>query len=231
MRITLHMIESVDGKILTARWSLPEGFKAGELYEAVASGLNAEGWIVGRYTMAEYAASVHSEASQLTDRAVTEARVFNARPAGMPLAVVYGLNVRLSFDESTLPTGEHILAVLPVNVPAAHLQSLRQKGISYVLVEGGDNALAEGLLLIEKHFKVRHLLLEGGGIINAAFLEKGLIDALSVIICPCVDGNASATALFNHVGNKETVPGAREHFAFEKAELTDGAVHLMLNRI
>ena len=146
MRITLHMIESVDGKILTARWSLPEGFKAGELYEAVASGLNAEGWIVGRYTMAEYAASVHSEASQLTDRAVTEARVFNARPAGMPLAVVYDLNVRLSFDESTLPTGEHILAVLPVNVPAAHLQSLRQRGISYVLVEGGDNALAEGLL-------------------------------------------------------------------------------------
>jgi riboflavin biosynthesis pyrimidine reductase len=44
---------------------------------------------------------------------------------------------------------------------------------------------------------VKRLLLEGGGGTNGAFLRAGLIDELSLILCPAVDGAKGAPSAFD----------------------------------
>jgi riboflavin biosynthesis pyrimidine reductase len=43
---------------------------------------------------------------------------------------------------------------------------------------------------------IRRLLLEGGGGINGSFLAAGLVDEISLIIVPAVDGLSAARAVF-----------------------------------
>ncbi|CAO4141166.1 hypothetical protein PKCBPO_00812 [Methylorubrum thiocyanatum] len=45
-------------------------------------------------------------------------------------------------------------------------------------------------------FGIETLLLEGGGAINGAFLKAGLIDEISVLIHPAVDGLAGVQSIF-----------------------------------
>jgi len=48
--------------------------------------------------------------------------------------------------------------------------------------------LAQAVSLLGQHFGIRRLLLEGGGHINGAFLEAGLVDELSLLVVPGIDG-------------------------------------------
>ena len=58
MKITCHMITSLDGRLLPERWDDPADGTIDALvdahYEAAAEALDADGWIVGRRTMAAF---------------------------------------------------------------------------------------------------------------------------------------------------------------------------------
>lgn len=53
------------------------------------------------------------------------------------------------------------------------------------------------LEMLNHQFGVKRLLLEGGGVTNGAFLRAGLVDELSLVICPVVDGSAGAPRVFD----------------------------------
>jgi riboflavin biosynthesis pyrimidine reductase len=44
---------------------------------------------------------------------------------------------------------------------------------------------------------IKRLLVEGGGGANGAFLRAGLIDEISLAICPAVDGAKGAPSVFD----------------------------------
>jgi riboflavin biosynthesis pyrimidine reductase len=50
---------------------------------------------------------------------------------------------------------------------------------------------------------VKRLLLEGGGITNGAFLRAGLVDEVSLLVCPFVDGAPGAPCLFDAVREED----------------------------
>lgn len=50
-------------------------------------------------------------------------------------------------------------------------------------------------------FGVESLSLQGGGIIDGAFLQAGLIDELSLVIYPGIDGSADSTSVFHYTGS------------------------------
>lgn len=56
--------------------------------------------------------------------------------------------------------------------------------------------LALALEVLNRELGVQRLLLEGGGNTNGAFLRDGLIDELSVLIYPALDGAGGAPSLF-----------------------------------
>ena len=49
-------------------------------------------------------------------------------------------------------------------------------------------------------FGVETLSLQGGGIIDGAFLQAGLIDELSLVIYPGIDGSKDSTSIFHYIG-------------------------------
>ena len=51
--------------------------------------------------------------------------------------------------------------------------------------------------MLGQSFCIRRLLLEGGGHINGAFLAAGLVDELSLLIVPGVDGRQDTPAVFD----------------------------------
>ncbi len=87
--------------------------------------------------------------------------------------------------------------VLTQRVSDAHLAGLRQDGVSYIFA--GEQELDLGLTLeiLNLKLELEHLLLEGGGGSNGAFLRAGLIDEISLAICPAVDGATGAPSIFD----------------------------------
>ena len=63
------------------------------------------------------------------------------------------------------------------------------------------------------------LLLGGGGVLNWSFLEAGLVDEVSLIVAPAVDGDPQDTALFN---SRFTGKSGPIGFTLNSAEVLDG---------
>lgn len=60
--------------------------------------------------------------------------------------------------------------------------------------------------LLHKHFGVRRISLQGGGIINGAMLAAGLIDQLSLVVYPGINGLTTAPSIFEYLGASTNTP-------------------------
>ena len=98
---------------------------------------------------------------------------------------------------------------------------MREDGVSYVFAGPDGHDLFRGLDAIGQAFDVGTLLLEGGGIINGAFLKAGLIDEISLLVSPAIDGLASVPSVFEYLGQPGETPAAGRalrHFHTETLE-------------
>jgi 2,5-diamino-6-(ribosylamino)-4(3H)-pyrimidinone 5'-phosphate reductase len=95
--------------------------------------------------------------------------------------------------------GDHLICVVSERVPTEYLARLRNTGISYVVSGESKVDLVQAVNLLGENFGIHRLLLEGGGHINAAFLEADLIDELSLLIAPGIDGRHDIPAVFDGV--------------------------------
>jgi len=78
---------------------------------------------------------------------------------------------------------------------------LREKKISYVLSGDTSVDLTQAVKLLEEHFGIRTLLLEGGGHINPGFFQAGLVDEISLLLLPGIDGRRQIAAVFDGVAD------------------------------
>jgi riboflavin biosynthesis pyrimidine reductase len=85
---------------------------------------------------------------------------------------------------------------------------LRQKEISYVVAGASSIDLSQAVNQLGEHFGIRKLLLEGGGHINGGFLQADLIDEVSLLLLPGIDGRHNIAAVFDGVSdeNHSAVP-------------------------
>lgn len=92
--------------------------------------------------------------------------------------------------------GEHLIEVLTEQVPDEYLAYLRRLGISYIF--GGAQRLDFALVLdkLARLFPIQTLLLEGGGHLNGSLLKAGLIDELSLLHVPTIDGASASATVF-----------------------------------
>lgn len=199
-RIICHMISSVDGRLLVKRWSQPAtGSDARDYmrhYERIADRLDADGWIVGRKTMAEVLGD--SGETQTVANAASPRAPHIGAARGRSLAIAFDPSGKLRHDGDDI-AGDHAVSVLGPDVSDAYLAKLRDAGISYFFAEG-DLGMLHALEAIGREFDATTLLLEGGGIINGAFLKAGLIDEISIIVVPAIDGLSGSPSIFDHIG-------------------------------
>ena len=192
--VICHMVSSVDGRIDGE--ALRAVMADGE-YEATGALLGGDAWICGRTTMQQHFA----EAGPFVPATGRQA---GPQPVHVALrAESYAISVdtvgKLRWAGGDLD-GDHLICVLSERVPEEYLAMLREKGISYVVAGAASVDLAQALDRLGEHFGIRTLLLEGGGHINGAFLEAGLVDEVSLLLVPGIDGRPGIPAVFDGVG-------------------------------
>ncbi|MCQ0986952.1 RibD family protein [Jiella marina] len=223
-RITCHMVTSLDGRLHPERWSDPaEGTiddLIGRHYDTTAERLEADGWIVGRKTMAAYVPEI--EALALLDEPQPREPHVTERK-GRQLAIALDPSGRLGFESGELE-GEQVIAILSERVSDATLDRLRAAGVAYVFAGGDGRDLEAALETIAERFAATRLILEGGGVTNGAFLAAGLIDETSTLICPAIDGLAGIAAIYDHPGETGSHPAGGQHLRLSACEVLDGGV-------
>jgi riboflavin biosynthesis pyrimidine reductase len=185
------MAASVDGRTLHSRWR-PEG-AAGDLFERVHEELAGDAWLIGRVTGLEFAKGKSYPASS---RETFPREPWFARRDAKAYGVVLDAHGKISWGRSDIG-GDPIVVVLSEKVSDAHLAGLSSEGVSYLFAGKSQLDLALTLDILNRELGVKRLLLEGGGGTNGAFLRAGLIDELSLILCPAVDGAKGAPSVFD----------------------------------
>lgn len=192
--IICHMLSSVDGRIDGAALRAVTG--KGE-YEATGAQLRGDAWICGRTTMQQHFAEDGPFVSTSSTPAGPQP-VHVARHAGS-YAISIDTVGKLRWGSGDLD-GDHLICVVSERVPEDYLAMLREKGISYVVSGAPSVDLVEAANLLGEHFGIRTLLLEGGGNINGAFLQADLVDEVSLLVVPGIDGRHEIPAVFDGLG-------------------------------
>ncbi len=194
--IICHMLSSVDGRI---EGRILDGvIPAGE-YEATGARLKGDAWVCGRTTMQLHFAEKRLFASR-TSRQAGPQPVHVARRANS-YAVCVDTMGKLRWPSGDID-GDHLVCVVSERAREDYLTMLCEKGISYIVTGRNSVDLTRAAVLLAKHFGIKRLLLEGGGNINGAFLQEGLIDELSLLVVPGIDGRRDIPTVFDGMNPK-----------------------------
>jgi 2,5-diamino-6-(ribosylamino)-4(3H)-pyrimidinone 5'-phosphate reductase len=201
-RIICHMVSSIDGKIDGK--ALQPIMRKGE-YEALGAKLGGDAWICGRTTMQLHFANSEPFVSA-TNVPAGPQPVYVARRADS-YAIAVDTVGKLRWSSGDLD-GDHLICVLSERAPADYLVMLREQHISYVVSGNSSVDLVNAVEQLAQHFGIRTLLLEGGGHINGGFLQAGLVDEVSLLIVPGIDGRHDIPTVFDGVvdSNQTAVP-------------------------
>jgi 2,5-diamino-6-(ribosylamino)-4(3H)-pyrimidinone 5'-phosphate reductase len=188
--VTCHTFTSLDGKIRQTIWGLTDHHK---YFEEPAAKIKADAWLVGRVTMQEFSSKKKHKFP--TGGAIIPKEDFVAEQPLKKFAVVIDPSGKCFWDANNVST-EHVIEVLTQKVSSAYLSHLREKNVSYVF--GGKKDLDLKLVLhkLNKLFGIRRLRIDGGGHVNGSFLKAGLIDELSLVVAPLVDGTTGNLSSF-----------------------------------
>jgi len=195
--IICHMASSVDGKIDGA--ALRRVMRPGE-YEALHTKLGGDGWICGRTTMQQHFSDKEPFVSA-TNTPVGPRPPYVARRSES-YAISVDTNGKLRWSSNDLD-GDHLICVVSERAPSDYLDMLSNKEILYVVSGTSSVDLAQAVELLGEHFGIRTLLLEGGGHINGGFLEAGLVDEVSLLLLPGIDGRHEIPAVFDGVADSK----------------------------
>jgi 2,5-diamino-6-(ribosylamino)-4(3H)-pyrimidinone 5'-phosphate reductase len=190
--VICHMLPSVDGRIVTTRWELSSSATAE--YERIGSMLKGDAWIIGRVSMAPYAGK--GRVPKRASREPIERKDFIARRDAESYAIAIDPSGKLVWQSNSIDD-EHVITILTEGVSDNYLAWLQEKGVSYLFGGAAKINLRRVLEKLRKEFRIRRLLLEGGGKINGSFLAADLIDELSVLVAPIADGGIGAPSLFD----------------------------------
>jgi riboflavin biosynthesis pyrimidine reductase len=190
--VICHMNASVDGRILGSRWQPAENRMPG-LFERLHDELGGGSWLIGRVTGSEYARA--AAYPDRTDETYPRAPWF-ARHDAAAYGVALDAQGKIAWGRSDIG-GDPIVVLLTERVADAHLAGLRQDGVSYIFAGEQELDLGSALEILNRELGLERLLLEGGGASNGAFLRAGLIDEISLAICPAVDGAKGAPSIFD----------------------------------
>jgi riboflavin biosynthesis pyrimidine reductase len=196
--VICHMLASVDGRIKTRDWNLSAAGRSE--YERTAATYHADAWMCGRITMEGYARGEKPEKASTTE--IIPKADFVASHSSTSYAVAIDPGGKLQWQANAID-GDHIITVLTERVSNDYLAFLRAKNISYLFGGKAEIDLSAVLEKLSTEFKIKTLLLEGGGKINGAMLAAGLIDEISLLLAPIADSSIETPTLFDV---EQTIP-------------------------
>src|SRR4029077_6551173 len=101
---------------------------------------------------------------------------------------------------------------------------LRQDSVSYIFAGDAELDLGLALEILNRELGLERLILEGGGGSNGAFLRAGLIDEISLAICPAIDGAKGAPSIFDSSDKDAGTPAPIRAMTLAGTEVLEGGV-------
>ena len=196
--VICHMCTTVDGRILGHRWGKLPGYKhESDLFETTAASFGIGAWLVGTTTMDEF----DGRKTKLLRAPKGFARHDHvAEPKAKRLAIGADAKGVLRFQENEVG-GDHVVLLVTERVSNDYLAHLQAAGVSYLFCGKREINLHVALRKLASVFKLRKLMLQGGGKFNGAMLKAGLVDEISHLTVPVADGGAGVSTFFDIPGD------------------------------
>ena len=191
--VICHMMSSLDGHALTDGWARPFKANAGDLYEKLAKKFEFDGWICGRVTMQEIA---HGKDYQkgLAKTPVPRIHYFAKRDADC-YAIAIDPQGKVAWT-SNEALDSHVVSVVTEAVPDDYLAYLKSIHVSYIFGGKTEIDLVQVIAILAAELGTKRLIVEGGPTVSGSFLNAGLVDEVSVLILPLIDGRKEHPASF-----------------------------------
>jgi riboflavin biosynthesis pyrimidine reductase len=199
------MCSTVDGKILGQRWGKLPGYKhESDLFETTAASFGIGAWLVGTTTMDEF----DGRKTKLPRAKNPIARRDHiASPKAKRLAIGADAKGVLRFQNNEVG-GDHVVLLVTDRVTNDYLAHLQAAGVSYLFCGKKEIDLHVALQKLGAAFKLRKLMLQGGGKFNGAMLQAGLVDEISHLTVPVADGGVGVSSIFDIPGEAPTKAAA-----------------------
>ncbi|MBV9585096.1 MAG: dihydrofolate reductase family protein [Alphaproteobacteria bacterium] len=215
--VICHMNASIDGRAWGSRWRPAENRMPG-LFERIHEELGGGSWLIGRVTGSEYAKG--SAYPDRTDQ-IYPREAWIARRDAAAYGIALDAQGKIAWGRSEIG-GDPVVAVLTEQVSDAHLAGLRRDGVSYIFAGEQELDLGLTLKILNRELGIDRLILEGGGRSNGSFLRAGLIDEISLAICPAVDGARGAPYTFDSDDTQSDVRAPIRSMTLASCEVLEG---------
>lgn len=201
--IICHMMSSLDGHALTDGWARPFMKDANTLYEKLAERFAFDAWICGRVTMQEIS---HGETypKGLARSPIPRTHYFADRDAAK-YAVSIDPHGKVAW-KSNQALDSHVVEVVTEAVSDDYLAYLQSIKVSYIFAGEQEIDLQRVVDILAKELGAQRLIVEGGPHVSGAFVNAGLVDEVSVIILPLIDGRGEHPASFEVAPEAWTQP-------------------------
>ncbi|MCI9071970.1 MAG: RibD family protein [Lachnospiraceae bacterium] len=195
--VVCHILSTLDGKINGEFFGTREVEAPRKIYEELRDYYQCDATLYGTATMAESYGTV----SDIPHAAEHHPRKdYIAQTDVRNYIIAVDAEGVLQYQSKYLVRGgrakAHVIEVLTERVSDSYIAYLRGLDISYIFAGRESLDLPEALQKLEKMFGIGKIMLAGGGKVNQSFLQDGLIDELSLVIAPLVEGDPDAVAVF-----------------------------------
>lgn len=187
------MMESVDGRIDCA---MTEQIEPSNAYYDALDQLNCPTTLEGRVTMQIHFAD--PEPFVANDSTPIGKKCFHKASQEEGYAVAIDTMGKLKWP-SNVHEGKPLLVITSEACAKEYLDTLTAQGISWIAVGAERINLAKAVSILNIEFGVERMAVVGGGHINGAFLAAGLLDEVSVMIGPGIDGRKGMASVFDGI--------------------------------
>ena len=191
--IVCHMMQSVDGRVAC---DMVDKISGDEYYTALES-LDCQAYIEGKHSYQIHYCGF-DEFKPSSHDSIGKESFYNAGHNG-ELSVSVDTRGTLLWDGTE---NANRLCIVSELASPEYLEYLRAKGISYIACGKEHIDLARAMEIMHDEFAIRRVAVVGGGAINGGFLATGLLDEVSVMIAPGIDGRKGQPALFDGITDK-----------------------------
>lgn len=213
--IISHMMMSVDGRIdcpMVAQIS-------GEEYYTALKSFGISSKLSGRVTAALECTAVEEETPGSFDTVLGRESV-HKEVESEEYTIVVDTHGRLQMASGEAD-GHPLLVIMSEDVSEEHLEMLRENSVSWIATGKDRIDLDRAMEILGEEFGVQRLVLVGGGNINGGFLQAGLVDEISLMIGPGIDGRKGETAVFDGCTWKGDAPYHLRLLSVEQVPYTE----------
>ncbi|MBQ8672635.1 MAG: RibD family protein [Bacteroides sp.] len=207
--IICHMMSLLDGRI---DCDLTEQIESGDEYYDALNKLDCPSMLMGRVTMEMHYALPEPFVAE-NSSPIGEEQFHKAMNAKGYLVAI-DTTGKLRWPQN-LFDGMPLLVITSADCPKEYLDILSRQQISWIATGRKSINLKRAMEILYKAFNVERLSLTGGGHINGAFLKEGLIDEVSMMWCPGIDGRKGMASVFDGL-DMDTPPTKLQLVSVEK---------------